>query len=236
MGERYFIRRIPRVNKSGNKGVILLSGGMDSAVTLYLARKYGYRLTALIFDYGQKHRKEIYCARRLARLNRLKYYVVSLKLPWAKSSLTQKTLRVPSHRDLKKKEIPSTYVSGRNIIFLSYAASLADSLRAKTIFIGAHIQDYSGYPDCRPEFLDNFEGCINSGLKEKGIKVVAPLVDKNKKEIIEIGVKLGVPFALTWSCYKGGRTPCGVCDSCRFRKNAFQELGLRDPLLEKVRR
>lgn len=233
MGERKFLRRIPRVREDNNKGIILLSGGMDSAVTLYLAKKYGYKLVALIFDYGQRHGKEIYYARRLAQLNKLKYYLVSLKLPWVKSSLTRRTLPLPSHRDLSKKEIPSTYVAGRNIIFLSYAASLADSLKAKTIFIGAHTQDYSGYPDCRPEFLEEFERSINRGLREKGIKVVAPLLDKSKKEIIEIGIKLGVPFALTWSCYRGRRLPCRVCDSCRFREEAFQELGLIDPLLKR---
>ena len=162
--------------------------------------------------------------------------MIKINLSWTKSSLTQRKMKVPLNRDLTKKEIPSTYVSARNIIFLSYAASLAESKGAKRIFIGAHIQDYSGYPDCRPEFLLAMEKVLNLGLKEKGIKIDAPLIDKNKKEIIKLGKELDVPFHLTWSCYKGGKFPCGRCDSCRFRINAFHELGLVDPLLEKCKR
>ncbi len=223
--------RKPKHIFSENRGVILLSGGIDSTVTLYLAKKYGYTLSALIFDYGQRHKKEINCAKRIAQLNRIKYHVVKITLPWTKSSLTRKEIEVPLDRDLNRKEIPITYVSGRNIIFLSYAASYAESIGAKKIFIGAHTQDFSGYPDCTPQFLMKMEEALNLGLKEKGIKIEAPLIDKNKKEIIELGLKLKVPFSLTWSCYKGGRNPCLRCDSCRFRIHAFEELGKIDPLL-----
>lgn len=213
--------------------VILLSGGLDSAVTLYYAKNKGYKLTALIFDYGQRHRKEVAFAIRLARLNSLKYYVIKIGLNWAKSSLTRRGIRVPLNRRLQSPEIPLTYVSGRNIIFLSYAASLAESINAKVIFIGAHVEDYSGYPDCRPEFLKKFEKAINEGLKYKGLKIISPLLNKGKKEIIKLGLLLRVPFRYTWSCYKGQNIPCLECDSCRFRIGAFGELGLIDPLLEK---
>ncbi|MBU0694439.1 MAG: 7-cyano-7-deazaguanine synthase QueC [Candidatus Omnitrophica bacterium] len=212
------------------KGVILLSGGIDSATTLYFAKKRGCQLTALIFDYNQRHKKEIECARRIAQLNRIKYIIEKINLSWAKSSLTDRRIKVPVNRNLNKKEIPLTYVPGRNIIFLSYAFSLAESIGAKKIFIGAHTQDYSGYPDCRPEFLQSFQKAANLGIKSKGIKIIAPLIDKRKKEIIELGIKLKVPFGLTWSCYKGGRFPCERCDSCRFRIEAFKKLRLSDPL------
>jgi len=212
------------------KGVILLSGGMDSATTLYFAKKNGYKLTGLIFDYGQRHKKEIEFAKKIAECNRVKYYIEKIDVSWTPSSLTNLKINVPSNRNLTKDEIPSTYVAGRNIIFLSYAGSLADSIGAKTIFIGAHIQDYSGYPDCRPQFLLSFEKALNNGLRSKGIKVVAPLLKKDKKQIIKLGIKLGVPFEYTWSCYSGGKKPCQKCDSCRFRLQAFNELGIVDPL------
>ncbi|MDD4954509.1 MAG: 7-cyano-7-deazaguanine synthase QueC [Candidatus Omnitrophica bacterium] len=219
------------VNKNA---VILLSGGLDSAVTLYYAKSKGYKPAALIFDYNQRHRKEIKSAVRIAALNNLKYYVIKIGLGWVKSSLTDRKIKVVSGRNLKSKKIPLTYVSGRNIIFLSYAASFAESIGAKSIFIGAHIEDYSGYPDCRPQFLESFKEAINEGLKCKGIKIKTPLLHKSKKEIIELGLKLNVPFKYTWSCYKGGKAPCGKCDSCRFRIQAFRQLGMEDPLLAKM--
>ncbi|MFH1318093.1 MAG: 7-cyano-7-deazaguanine synthase QueC, partial [Candidatus Omnitrophota bacterium] len=143
------------------KGVILLSGGLDSVTTLYLAKKKGYKLTALIFDYKQRHRKEIQCAKKIAQLNKIDYYVEKIDLSWTKSSLTDKKKAVPLNRNLTKEEIPSTYVAGRNIIFLSYAFSLAESIGASSVFIGAHVQDYSGYPDCRPEFLMSYQSAVN---------------------------------------------------------------------------
>ncbi|UCC94899.1 MAG: 7-cyano-7-deazaguanine synthase QueC [Candidatus Omnitrophota bacterium] len=221
---------------SAKKGVILLSGGIDSTTTLYFAKKYSYWLFALIFDYNQRHKKEIECAKRIAHLNNIRYHIVRLDLSWAQSSLTDRTMRVPFHRDLEKREIPSTYVAGRNIIFLSYAFSLAESIGAEKIFIGAHAQDYSGYPDCRPEFLGSFQHAVNSGLRRKGIEIVTPLIDKTKKEIVELGVALKVPFQYTWSCYMGRDLVCGRCDSCRFRISAFRKCGLEDPLLKKTRK
>jgi 7-cyano-7-deazaguanine synthase len=223
----------PQHRHDKETGVILLSGGIDSATTFYFAKKYGYRLFALIFDYQQRHRKEIECAKRIAYMNRTPYHVIRTDFAWTKSSLTQRDIKVPLNRDLHKKEIPLTYVAGRNIIFLSYAFSLAESIGAKKIFIGAHTQDYSGYPDCRPEFFQSFQSAANAGLKYKGIEIIAPLLNKNKKEIIKMGLDLRVPFEYTWSCYQGGRFPCQKCDSCRFRMQAFRELRMYDPLLKK---
>ena len=135
--------------------------------------------------------------------------------------------------------IPVTYVPGRNIIFLSFALSYAEAIDAQTLFIGAHAQDYSGYPDCRPEFYRAFRGIVStgtkSGVEKRQIQVKTPLLGKNKAEIIKLGVKLGVPFAWTWSCYRGGSKPCGACDSCYYRQKGFREAGIRDPLSEDLR-
>ena len=218
------------------KGVILLSGGLDSVTTLYYAKSRGYDLTALIFDYNQRHRKEIQAARKIAELNGIKYHLVKIDLSFTQSSLTNRDIQVGLNRNLKSKEIPLTYVSGRNIIFLSYAFSLAESINAKKIFIGAHIHDYSGYPDCRPEFLFAFNEAVSLGLKNKRIKIVVPLIDKDKRSIIKLGLSLGVPFKDTWSCYRGQRVPCLECDSCRFRVEAFAELGMFDPALVKKKK
>jgi 7-cyano-7-deazaguanine synthase len=215
------------------RGIILLSGGIDSAITLYWAQDKGYRLTALIFDYSQRHKKEIRCARDLAAGLGVPYYVIRTDLSWTKSSLTDTCLPIPRRRRLSIAAVPVTYVSGRNIIFLSYAFSLAESIRAQSVFIGAHIQDYSGYPDCRPGFLAKFQQAAGEGLKSRKIKIVAPLINKNKRDIIALGLKLGVPFDHTWSCYQGKKNPCGSCDSCRFRAEGFRALGLSDPLLAK---
>jgi 7-cyano-7-deazaguanine synthase len=134
-----------------------------------------------------------------------------------------------------KDSIPSTYVPARNIIFLSFALSFAEGTGAEAIFIGAHSQDYSGYPDCRPEFYRAFKKVIStgtkSGVEKRGIKIHAPLIGKTKSRIIRAAKKLGVPFALTWSCYQGGRVPCAECDSCYYRAKGFGEAGIRDPLL-----
>ncbi len=215
------------------RAVILLSGGLDSTTTLYLAKRNGHVLTALIFDYHQRHKKEIKAATKIVELNKINRHFVRTAFSWTHSSLTDKKKHVPENRNLVTQVIPSTYVAGRNIVFLSYAFSLAESIGAKKVFIGAHVQDYSGYPDCRPEFLRNFERAANSGMKSGDIKIEAPLINKNKKEIITLGLKLKVPFEHTWSCYEGGIKPCGKCDSCRFRIKAFEELELVDPLLRK---
>lgn len=216
------------------KAIVLLSGGLDSVTTLYYAKQQGYILNALIFNYRQRHVKEIERAKRIAILNGIHYNVVSVELGWVHSSLTDKKIPIPKSRNLKKSEIPVTYVAGRNIIFLSYAASYAESIGATKIFIGAHVQDYSGYPDCRPQFLKSFQRAINLGIAKAGIEIIAPLINKSKKEIIKMGLSLKVPFEYTWSCYSGGKKPCLKCDSCRFRTQAFKELGMVDPLLRNI--
>ncbi|MFA7677709.1 MAG: 7-cyano-7-deazaguanine synthase QueC [Candidatus Omnitrophota bacterium] len=220
-----------RLKINQKKGVMLLSGGMDSVTTLYLAKHKGYKLSAIIFDYSQRHKKEIESAKKIASLNGVKYYVERIDLSWVKSSLTDKGMAIPLNRNLNGKGVPVTYVSGRNIIFLSYAFSLAESIGAAKVFIGAHTQDYSGYPDCRPKFLEKFEAAANCGLVSKKIKISAPLIRKSKKDIIRLGLRLGVPFEMTWSCYNGGKRPCERCDSCRFRIKAFSDLGMKDPTL-----
>ena len=210
--------------------VILLSGGIDSATLLYWALRKNYEPVALIFDYNQRHKKEIDYAKKLAELHQLKYFKGKIKLSWTQSSLINTKINIPTKRNLKSKNIPNTYVPGRNIIFLSYAFSLAESIGAKYVLIGAHIQDYSGYPDCRPKFLKKIEMAIDQGMKGS-IKILAPFVKMRKEEIIRIGLKLGVPYEHTWSCYSGTKKPCEKCDSCRFRSKAFKKIGISDPAL-----
>jgi 7-cyano-7-deazaguanine synthase len=227
---------------SGRQAVVLLSGGLDSATTLYLAKKKGYRCFCLIFDYGQRHRKEIESARRIARTAHCNAQVIKINLPWKGSALLDRKISVSGRSSApalqRSSSIPNTYVPARNIIFLSFALSYAEAIKAQAIFIGAHTQDYSGYPDCRAAFFQAFKRVIERGTKagvEKiKIKIVTPLIHKTKAEIIRLGQRLGVAFALTWSCYQGGRVPCGRCDSCLFRKKGFKEAGLKDPLLEGI--
>lgn len=217
------------------KAIVLLSGGLDSATTLYYARSKGFKVTCLIFDYGQRHRKEIRQAKEIARAAGCEYQLVKIAFPWRGSSLLDKKMRLPKNRDLNTGEIPSTYIPARNIIFLSYAASFAEAIGAEVIFIGANAVDYSGYPDCRPEFFASFQNVLAKGVKTgvegRVIKIDTPLVKKTKADIIKLGLALRVPYHLTWSCYAGGRTPCGVCDSCVLRHRGFDTLGEEDPLL-----
>jgi len=217
------------------KAVVLLSGGLDSAVTLYFAKKRGLHCRCLIFDYGQRHKREIEAAGKIAKRADCLSRILNIKLPWRGSSLLDKKAFLPQRAHWqtgRPRDIPTTYVPGRNIIFLSYAVSFAESIRAESIFIGAHAQDSSGYPDCRQDFLEAMERAINLGIVKKGIQIVSPLIDKTKKEIVELGKGLGVPFEYTWSCYLGRQYPCQRCDSCLFRMKAFKSLGLEDPLLQ----
>lgn len=218
------------------KAVVLLSGGLDSAVTLFLAVSKGYKCFALAFDYGQRHKEEITRAKRIAALAKAHFKVVRLKLPWKGSSLTDKKLPLPVKRTIGeiKSGTPSTYVPARNSIFLSIAASYAEAIGAGKVFIGAHSEDSSGYPDCRIEYLEKFSEAIRLGTKigtEGGLSVEFPLIGKTKSGIIELGVSLSVPFEFTRSCYKGGVKACGECDSCILRAKGFKEAGIRDPAL-----
>jgi len=230
------------------RAVVLLSGGLDSATALYFAKEKGLECFCLTFDYGQRHKREVEAAEKIASYAGVPYKVIKINLPWQGSALLDKRIAIPSSVKVSKcpatgalalrqgvKKIPSTYVPARNIIFLSFALSYAEAIGAGSIFIGAHSQDYSGYPDCRPEFYRAFNRVASkgtrAGVEKKGIKIEAPLIDKGKAEIIRLGLKLGVPFALTWSCYAGGRRPCGRCESCYFRGRGFKEAGATDPAL-----
>lgn len=209
------------------KAVVLLSGGLDSTTVLYWAKSRGYQCHCLIFSYGQRHQKEVKIARKIARQNKCPFTVVKINLNWAKSSLLDKKKNIPRF-SLHRKTLPTTYVPGRNTIFLSYALSLAESIRAERIFIGANAIDFSGYPDCRPDYYSAWQKVLKA-LKTK-IKIFAPLLYLSKDKIIRLGMKLQVPYQFTWSCYRGGKFPCGVCDSCRLRILGFQKAGLIDPL------
>jgi 7-cyano-7-deazaguanine synthase len=210
------------------KCVVLLSGGMDSAVSLWWAKKKGWTCYALAFNYGQRHKKELRQARILARLAKTPLNIISFALPWSLSSLTDQKQKLPK-RPLSKisTDIPSTYVPGRNALFLSFALSYADQIGARAIAIGANAIDYSGYPDCRGPFLKVFEKMAWQGTKagheKKKIRVLAPLLHLNKAQIVRLGRKLGVPLDLTWSCYAGKNAPCGRCDSCLLRAKGFQD-------------
>ena len=222
----------PTMNKN-RRAVILLSGGLDSATTLYFAKKQGYKTFCLIFDYGQRHRKEIKQAVKIAQFGQCPYTVVEISLPWQGSALLNRKMPLPQNRTIIPKEIPVTYVPARNIIFLSFAASYAETIGADAIFIGANAVDYSGYPDCRPEFYQAYQQTLRRGLKTgvegKPLKIYTPLIRKSKAQIIRLGNNLKVPYHLTWSCYQGAKRPCGKCDSCLLRRKGFAEIGRPDP-------
>ncbi len=224
---------------NGRKAVVLLSGGLDSATTLYFAKSKGYHCYCLIIDYGQRHRKEVKAALAVARAARCLAKVLRICLPWGGSALTDRQIAVPMKRSLREigRGIPATYVPARNTIFLSYATSLAETIGAGKIFIGANAVDFSGYPDCRPAYYRAMQKVARLGTKAgtegRGIRIMTPLIRKTKAEIIQLGNRLGVPYELTWSCYLGKARPCGRCDSCRLRAKGFQEAALPDPAMSR---
>jgi 7-cyano-7-deazaguanine synthase len=214
--------------------VVLVSGGLDSAVTLALAREAGHACHALSFDYGQRHRVELECARRVAcDLGAVEHRVLRLPLgELGGSALTDAAIDVPDHPG---DGIPVTYVPARNTVFLALALAWAEILGARHLYIGANAVDYSGYPDCRPEFIEAFERLSNvatrAGVEGEAFRVHAPLIALGKADIILTGARLGVDFALTSSCYDpdlAGRA-CGRCDSCRLRAEGFRRAGVPDP-------
>ena len=220
------------------KAIVLLSGGLDSATTLYIARDSGFKPFCMIFDYGQRHRREIISAKRIARACGCDSEVIRFRLPWGGSALTSRKIAISVGRNLRSIThggIPMTYVPARNTIFLSFALSCAEAINARAIFIGANAIDFSGYPDCRPDFYKAFSNVVRLGTKAgvegKKLQILTPLINKSKGEIIRLGMKLGVPYGLTWSCYKGGKRPCMKCDSCLLRAKGFKEAGVGDPLL-----
>jgi 7-cyano-7-deazaguanine synthase len=216
------------------RAVVLVSGGLDSATVLALARADGLHCYALTFDYGQRHRIELDAARCVARsLGAVDHRVAKLDLTWVGgSALTDASIPVPDHPTAG---IPVTYVPARNTVFLSMALGWAEVLGARDIFIGANAVDYSGYPDCRPEFIEAFERLANlgtrAGVEGPGFRVHAPLIHLRKSEIIRTGARLGVDYSLTLSCYDPGPAgqACGVCDSCRLRAQGFVDAGVPDP-------
>ncbi len=223
------------------KAVVLLSGGLDSTTTLAVARSEGWECYALSFDYGQRHRLELEAARRVAdTLGAVEHVVLKIDLrAFGGSSLTCDQLPVPKDRDSVQiaSGIPITYVPARNTVFLAFALGWAEVLEAFDIFIGVNCIDYSGYPDCRPAYLEAFERLANlatkAGVEGLGtFKLQAPLLHLSKADIIRRGVELGLDFSLTWSCYDPTpeRLACGRCDSCRLRLKGFKQAGLKDPL------
>lgn len=221
------------------KAVVLLSGGLDSTTILAIARDEGYDTYAMSFRYGQRHTVELQCAENVARTLGVKQHtIVNIDLRTFGGSALTADIEVPKDRTDADMEntIPITYVPARNTIFLSYALAYAEVLVADTIFIGANAIDYSGYPDCRPEYIEAYQTMANlatqAGVEGKTkLKIRAPLMDKTKAEIIQIGAALGVDYGLTLSCYDPdteGRA-CGGCDSCLLRKKGFKEAGVSDP-------
>lgn len=217
------------------KAVVLLSGGLDSSTCAIIAKDKGFMVYGLSFDYGQRHKFELESADKIcASLSIKNHKVIKSDLSSIGGSALTDNIEVP---DFKKnqKEIPVTYVPSRNIIFLSYAVSYAEVIGANDIYIGVTAVDYSGYPDCRPKFIKAFEQAVNLGTKEgvcgKGFKIHTPLIDLSKEEIIKTGVKLGLNYSLTHSCYnpdvKG--LACGRCDSCVLRRIGFEKAGISDP-------
>ncbi len=216
------------------RAVVLLSGGLDSATCLALARREGYECFALCFDYGQRHRSELVAADRVAKqLGVAAFKIIRLDLGnIGGSALTDLSLAVPEQ---ESSGIPITYVPARNTMFLAYALAWAEVLDAGAIYIGVNALDYSGYPDCRPAFINAFQQMANlatrAGVEGRGVQIATPLIAMSKADIIRTGHALGVDYILTVSCYQADAQgkACGKCDSCRFRHKGFQEAGVPDP-------
>lgn len=213
--------------------IVLLSGGLDSATAAAQAIADGYAPIALSFRYGQRHERELEAARKLAiHLGIAEHHVMDVNLAqWGGSSLTDMNESLPQD-GIQDGAIPSTYVPGRNTVFISVALSLAEAKGAEAIYLGINAVDYSGYPDCRPEYLEAFQQLAQlsskAGLEGKAPQLVAPLVMDSKVDIVHRALSLGVPIAETWSCYEGGKEPCGRCDSCRIRDKALIDAGRAD--------
>ncbi|HHY20614.1 MAG TPA: 7-cyano-7-deazaguanine synthase QueC [Bacilli bacterium] len=217
------------------KAVIVLSGGLDSATCMGIAKDKGYELYPITFHYGQKHAREIEQAKKIADFYQAKKHRlvdISFFADIGGSALTDETIDVPKGE--ASDEIPSTYVPARNMVFLALASAYAEVIGAELIYIGVSSVDFSGYPDCRPEFIASMNETVNlatkQGMSEQKLSIEAPLSFLSKKETIELGMRLGVPYKLTTSCYNGGEKACGVCDSCLLRLKGFAEAGLDDPI------
>ncbi len=219
-----------------DKAVVLLSGGLDSTVCMAVAKSRDLEIFPISFDYHQRHRIELYSARKVAAFYGVgRHLIVETNMEAiGGSALTDPGINVPEG-DIERTDVPITYVPARNLIFLSYALSYAEVLQAQYVFIGVNAVDYSGYPDCRPEFIQRFQALADFSTKSaavdrRHIEIATPLQTLSKKEIVLLGQRLGAPLALTHSCYKGGEKACGVCDSCRLRLKGFAEAGVIDPI------
>ena len=218
---------------SQKKAVVLLSGGLDSATVAAQAQVDGYDVVALSLFYGQRHERELEAAKAIVQALKIQdHHLLDVNLSqWGGSSLTDASLSVPIEGTTSD-VIPSTYVPGRNTVFISIALSLAEAKQAEAIYLGINAVDYSGYPDCRPEYLAAFQVLAQlsskAGIEGHAPRLVAPLVLDSKVDIVHRALRLGVPIELTWSCYQGGEVPCGVCDSCRIRDRALIEAGRSD--------
>jgi 7-cyano-7-deazaguanine synthase len=221
-----------------SRAIVLLSGGLDSATTLLIAREQGFEVFALSFDYGQRHRVELERARQLAaRYGAREHRVIALDLPArTASALTDVSKAIPKN-SLGKEAIPATYVPARNTLFLAHAIAWGEAIGAGDIFLGANALDYSGYPDCRPAYLEAFEKMANLATKAGveatlSFRIHAPLLEMTKAEIVANGAKLGLDFGLTSSCYDPSPDgqACGGCDSCILREKGFREAGIPDPV------
>ncbi|WP_029407750.1 7-cyano-7-deazaguanine synthase QueC [Thiomicrorhabdus sp. Milos-T2] len=225
-------------NQTTQKAVVLLSGGLDSATVLAIATAQGYECHTMSFDYGQRHRAELKAAEKLAKkLGAKTHRVMNMDMrAIGGSALTDNNIDVPVS-GVEENEIPITYVPARNTVFLSYALGLAEVLKADNVFIGVNAVDYSGYPDCRPDYIAAFEKMANlatkAGIEGHKMHIQTPLIDLTKADIIKKGIKNGVDYSLTVSCYQADENglACGVCDSCRLRKQGFIEAGVSDPTL-----
>ena len=216
------------------KAVVLLSGGLDSATVLAIAKSQGYNCLCLSFSYGQKHNIELNKSKLLAAKYNCEHKIITLDpTAFQNSALTNSEITVP--KSGLTSEIPATYVPARNTIFLSYALAFAETIGASDIFIGVNALDYSGYPDCRPEYISAYEKMANLatkvGVEGKKLTIQTPLINLTKAEIIMLGNSLDTDYFLTSSCYEPvGEKACGTCDSCRLRLKGFNEAGLKDPI------
>ena len=218
---------------SQRTAIALLSGGLDSATAAALALEAGDRVIGLSFDYGQRHRRELDAAAAIAKhLGLAEHHCIAVNLAsWGGSALTDASISIPTD-GTEDGCIPPTYVPGRNTVFIAIGLSLAEARGAARLVLGVNAVDYSGYPDCRPDYLNAFQDLADlaskSGREGHGAQRWAPLVEWSKVRIVEEALRLGVPIATTWSCYSGGAAPCGVCDSCRIRDAALREAGRAD--------
>ncbi|MBR4592008.1 MAG: 7-cyano-7-deazaguanine synthase QueC, partial [Elusimicrobiaceae bacterium] len=220
------------------KAIVLFSGGLDSTTCLYWALAQGYTCEALTVSYGQRHLREVVSAQAISRRLGIKHHLIDLNLPWlAASSLVDASQPLPdiAVEKISQNGIPSTYVPGRNLMFMAIAGSLLDTVEADAIIAGPNAVDFSGYPDCTPAFFKAAAEALNRGTRRgvsEGIEVLAPLMRMSKADIVTLAAQLKVPLELTWSCYAGGEKPCGKCDSCKLRAKGFADAGVHDPALD----